>query len=215
MHSTVHLMMCKNWSAGSVQYWLCWFNGWEKLWSCTEVAVPLCYWSKGLTFLDKAIFLDHGHPVWRVKGNCLKDLLLFWNRRYYLHKAPALFVAFGHHDYKGAAVTAIGSFLGSCLLKISDCSEWLGLLRWLGYHVSEVLKWHGILTSPSFPIISMKACCCYGFEVAQVSSLGKQTKPDKFWILETLFLSSSQRENMDLCVTSISRHARILTKGSK
>lgn len=64
----------------------------EKLWSCTEVAVPPCYSSKDLTNLDKAIFLDHVHPVWKVKRNCLNDLLLFWNnRRCYLHNPPAFF----------------------------------------------------------------------------------------------------------------------------
>lgn len=181
MHNSMHQMRCKNWPPGGMQYCLCCLNGWEKLWSCTEIAVPPRYWSKGLTYLDKAIFLDHGHPVWKVKRNCLNDLLLFWiNKRNYLHNPPALLIAFGHHRYKGTAVTVIERFLGTCPLKISGCSEWLGLLRWWGYHISEVLKCHGILTSLGFPIISMKACCCYGFQVAQVSSLGKQpTKPDK------------------------------------
>lgn len=62
-------------------------------------------------YLDKAIFLDHGQPSWKVKINCLHDVLLFWNnRKYYLHKTPALFIAFGRHDYKGTAVTVIERF---------------------------------------------------------------------------------------------------------
>lgn len=200
MHDTVHQMRCKNWSAGGMLHWLCWLNGWEKLWSCTEVAVPPRYWRRDLTCLDKVIFLDCGHSVWKVKS--LNDLLLLWNnRRYCVHSPPASFIAFGHHDYKGSAVTFIDRFLSTCLLKISDCSEWLGLLRRLGYHISEMLKWHGILTSPSFAIISMKACCCYRFEVAQVSSLGKQpTKPDELlgaW--DPLSVFKSERKHGSVC----------------
>lgn len=87
-------MRGKNWSSGgSVQ---CWLNGWENLYIALKSLFHLVYWSKDLMYLDKAVFLDHGQPSWKVKRNCLNDLLLFWkNRKYYLHKTPGLFVAFG------------------------------------------------------------------------------------------------------------------------